>query len=157
MPSMDKSTEHHPIDGSYWKLSIESKPSRWDLKLPFLSPQVRPPPSGRRVTYWALIASVGSAGLDSFGSQVGSSSKTLLLVLREFYPYVSNPNTLVHMLGTLHININQNENVKHAKIHLNVQAHLKAYLSNVMDVLGRLTSKQCENLNTANTHHYKLF
>lgn len=58
------------------------------------------------------------------------------------------------MLGTSHINFKQNEQVKHAKADLNIQAGLKDNLSNVMDILGCLTSKHDKTSYTDYEHHY---
>lgn len=46
---------------------------------------------------------------------------------------------------------------KTCKVTLNIQAHVKAYLSKVMDVPGCLTSKHNQNLDTSNKHHSKQF
>ena len=47
------------------------------------------------------------------------------------------------------MNLIQNEHIKLDETHLDVQGHFKAYLSNVLNVLGHLTSKIQETLNTA--------
>ena len=53
------------------------------------------------------------------------------------------------MLGTSYKNFNLNKHVKHAKAHKHPQARFKEKLMNLLDVLGRLTSKHFQNLDTA--------
>ena len=56
---------------------------------------------------------------------------------------------ILYKFNTYHINFIQNEHVRFNKTFLNIQGRLKAYLSNTLDVLGRLTSKLIETLTTA--------
>ena len=71
------------------------------------------------------------------------------MVLGDNYPNVSNPNKTLYNFNTYHINFFLNEHIKLDETSLDVQSRLKAYLSNPLDVLGRLTSKLIETLNTA--------
>ena len=66
-------------------------------------------------------------------------------------------NALVYMLGMSHIHLNKNEHVKYAKANLNIQACIKVNISNVKDILGRLTSKHHQTLDIASKHPYKPF
>ena len=70
------------------------------------------------------------------------------MVLGDNFPDVSNSITIFYKFNTSHMNFIQNEHIKFDKIRLDVQGHFKAYLLNVMDVLGHLTSKIHKNLKT---------
>ena len=63
------------------------------------------------------------------------------LVLGDVCRYFSNPNMIVYEFRTSHMDFIQNKHVKHDETCIDTQGHFKAHLSNVMDVLGRLTSK----------------
>ena len=71
------------------------------------------------------------------------------MVLRENFPDVSKLNMIIYKFITSHINFTKNEHVKLDETQLDAQGQFEAYLSNALDVLGRLTSKVNENLNTA--------
>lgn len=83
---------------------------------PTLRMDQRPPNDG---------ASIGQRGVDYTSwfwtilaissHKFGSSLRTFMVVLGESCPNISNLNTLVQMLGTSRINLNQHEHVKHAK------------------------------------------
>ena len=51
----------------------------------------------------------------------------------------------------------QNKHIKLDETCIGTQCCFKENLSNVMDVLGRLTSKLYENLHTSDLHHNKSF
>ena len=63
------------------------------------------------------------------------------MVLDDICLDVSKPNMLIYEFRTSHINFIQNEQVKLDKTCKDTKGHFKSNLSNVMDVLGRLTSK----------------
>ena len=63
------------------------------------------------------------------------------IVLGDVFPDVSNPNIIYITLGNLYMNFIQKEHVKLNEIYQDTQGHFKANLSNVVDVLGRVTSK----------------
>ena len=73
------------------------------------------------------------------------------MVLGDNFPDDSNPNIIFYKFNTSHMNFIQNEDVKLDETRLDVQGQLKTYLSNTLDVLGRLTSKIHETLTTAYT------
>ena len=54
---------------------------------------------------------------------------------------VSNPNMFYYEFRTYHKSFIQKEHVKLDETYIDSQGHFKANLSNVMGVLGRLTSK----------------
>ena len=94
--------------------------------------------------------SPGSAW-DNLNTYLGFFLKDPLVVLGDNFSNVSNPIIIVHNFNTSHMNFIQNEHVKHKETGLDVQGRLKAYLSNALDVLGHLTSKFHETLNTTYT------
>ena len=55
------------------------------------------------------------------------------------------------------MNFTQNKHVKLNETCLDTQGHFKAHLSNVMNVLGYLTSKLHENCHTTYIHHINSF
>ena len=63
------------------------------------------------------------------------------IVLGDVFPEVSNSKMLVYEFRTYHMNFIQNEHVKLNEIYQDTQGHFKENLSNVVDVLGRVTSK----------------
>ena len=63
------------------------------------------------------------------------------MVLGDVFPDVSKLNMFLYEFRISHMNFNQNEHVKLDKTCLDRNGHFKANLSNVMDVLGRLTFK----------------
>ena len=63
------------------------------------------------------------------------------MVLADVHPDVSNPDLIVYEFITFHVNFTQYKNIKLDETFLDTQGHFKANLLNVMDVLGRLTSK----------------
>ena len=73
------------------------------------------------------------------------------MVLGDNLPNFSNPITIFYKLNTSHMNFIQNKHVEFDETCLDVQRHFKAYLSNVMDILGNLTSKLYETLKTVYT------
>ena len=79
------------------------------------------------------------------------------MVLGYVCPDVSIPNIILYEFIHCHLNLIQNEQVKLNKTHLDTQGHFMATLSNVVDVLRRLTSKHHENQHTAYIHHNKSF
>ena len=70
------------------------------------------------------------------------------MVLGDYFTDVSHANTIVYKFNTYHVNLIQKEHVKLDETFLAVQDRLKAYLWNTLDVLGRLTSKLNETLDT---------
>ena len=58
---------------------------------------------------------------------------------------------MVYKFNTYHMNFIQNEHVKLNKTILDIKGRLKEYLSNALDVLGRLTSKLHKSLTTTYT------
>ena len=58
------------------------------------------------------------------------------------------PKLFTQVLGTYHAISKQNEHIKLTQTHEDTQAQSKAYLQNVMDVLGRLTPKNNKNSNS---------
>ena len=70
------------------------------------------------------------------------------MVLGDVFQDVSNPNILVYDFSTSHMNFIQNEHVKLNETGIDTQGRFKRKLSNVIDVLGRLTSKLQETLHT---------
>ena len=64
---------------------------------------------------------------------------------------------IVYNFNTSNMNFIQNEHVKLNQTLLDVQGRLKAYLSNIFDVLGQLTSKHLETLNTKYKCYNKSF
>lgn len=54
-----------------------------------------------------------------------------------------------YVLGKFYTNFKQNEHVKFTKTHQDKQVLSKAYLPNVMDVLGHMTSKHYQSSHTA--------
>ena len=81
----------------------------------------------------------------SFGavlaSRKGSFLKDPWLVLGDVFPDVFNPNMIVCEFISSHMNFLHNELVKPDKTCIDTQGCFKLTLSNVMDILGRLTSK----------------
>ena len=77
------------------------------------------------------------------------------MVIGDNFPEFSYPNMILYKFNTYHMNFIQNEHVKHKETGLDVQGRLKAYLSNALDVLGRLTFKHHETLNTVYTCYIK--
>ena len=63
------------------------------------------------------------------------------MVLRDVSADVSNQNVILYDFRTYHMNIIQNKYIKLDETCLDIQGRFKANLSNIMDVLGRLTSK----------------
>ena len=63
------------------------------------------------------------------------------MVLGDVCSDISNPNMTVYKFITSHMNFIQNEDVKLNEICLHTQGCFKLTLSNVMDILGRLTYK----------------
>ena len=59
----------------------------------------------------------------------------------ESYPNVSTPNMFIYEFGTYYTSFIKNEHVKLDKTYIDTQGHFKTNLSNVMNVLGSLTSK----------------
>ena len=92
-------------------------------------------PTGR----W--LPTVGWAVLDSFSQQFGSFLKDPWRVLGDVFLDISNPKMILFDFITSHMNFIQNEHVKLDKTCIDTQGCFKANLSNVMDILGRLTSK----------------
>ena len=90
---------------------------------------------------WLLTAPSSGSAWDSLNTDFGSILKDPLVVLGDNFPDVFNPNTTFYKLNTYHMNLIQNEHVKLDETRLDVQGQLKTYLSNVMDVLGHLSSK----------------
>ena len=88
-----------------------------------------------------LLASVGEAVLGSPGHQLGSILKDPWMVLIDNFKVISYPNTTAYYFNTSLINFIKNELVKLYVRFLDTQGHIKAYLSNIMDVLRHLTSK----------------
>ena len=78
---------------------------------------------------------------DCFGISFGSFPKDPLIVVGDNFPDVHNPITILYMFNTSHMKFILNEHIRLDKKHLDVQGHFKAYLSNVVDVLGHLTFK----------------
>ena len=78
------------------------------------------------------------------------------MVLGDFWSDVSNLNISIYVFRTPHINSIKNEHVKINKTSQDTKGPFKANHSNVMDVLGRLTSKFIKPytlpLNTIKTH-----
>uniref|UniRef100_UPI003390CA14 hypothetical protein n=1 Tax=Acinetobacter baumannii TaxID=470 RepID=UPI003390CA14 len=87
------------------------------------------------------LPSVGGTALGSFVQQHGSFLKDPWLVLGDVFPEVFKSNMTVYDLITSHINFIQNERLKLDETCLDTQGHFKLTLSNIIDVLGRLTSK----------------
>ena len=75
------------------------------------------------------------------GTNFGSFLKDPLMVLGDIWLDVFNQNMIEYNFRTYHMNFNQNKHVKLDEIYIDTQGRLKANLSNVMDVLGSLTSK----------------
>ena len=67
------------------------------------------------------------------------------MVLGDVFPKVSNPNMPRHEFRTSHMNFIKNKQVKLDETFVETEGSFKAELSNVMDVLGRLTSKLQES------------
>ena len=63
------------------------------------------------------------------------------MVLGDIIPYVSDPKIISYDFRSSHVNLIKNEHVKLNETRLDTQGCLKENLSNVMDVLGRLTSQ----------------
>ena len=87
------------------------------------------------------LPSVGGLPLGSFGHQHRSFLKEPCLVLGDVFPDVFNPNMIVYDFNTSQMNFIRNEHVKLDETCLDTQGNFKAHLSNIMYVLGRLTSK----------------
>ena len=94
------------------------------------------------------LASVGEDVLGSPSHQLGSFLKDPWIVLGNNFTDVSNLNIIVYEFDTSHINVIQNEHVKLDETCLDTRGHFQARLSNIMDVLGRLTSKLNETRHT---------
>ena len=60
---------------------------------------------------------------------------------RDSYLDVSTQNMFLYKFRTYHMIFIKNEHVKLDETYIDTQGYFKAHLSNVMDVLGRLTSK----------------
>ena len=63
------------------------------------------------------------------------------MVFGDIFLDVSNPNILLYVFRTSDMSFIQKEHVKLDETCLDTQSRFKANLSNVMNVLGRLTSK----------------
>ena len=96
---------------------------------------------GRRLTHWASTASVVRAILGSVDIKFGSFLKDPLLVLGDVFPDVSRTNMTLYEFNTSHMNFDPKQTRKLDETCLDIQGRSKAHLSNIMDVLGRLTSK----------------
>ena len=71
------------------------------------------------------------------------------MVLGDNFPNILNPNMIFYRFNTSHMHFFQNEHVELNETLLDVQGQLKAYVSHVMNVFGRLTSKNNETINTS--------
>ena len=63
----------------------------------------------------------------------------------------------VYDFRTYHMSFIQNEHVKLDNTYIDTQGRFKANLSNIMDVLGRLTYKLHETLHTTYIHYNNSF
>ena len=79
------------------------------------------------------------------------------MVLGDVFPDFYSPNILVYEFRTSHMIFNQNEHVKINETSVDTEGHFKANLFNVMDALGRLTSKHHETSHTAYINHNNSF
>ena len=81
-----------------------------------------------------------SAVLGSLSTNFRSFLKDPWIVLGDVLTDLSNPKNILQNFITPHMNLIQNEHIKLDETFLDTEGHFKATLSNVMDVLGRLTS-----------------
>ena len=105
--------------------------------------------TGRHSHDWPLTALPPGSAWDSLHTDFGSFLKDPLVVLGDNFPDDSNPNIIFYKFNTSHMNFIQNEHVKLDETCLDTQGLFKENLSNIMDVLGRLTSKLHETQHTA--------
>ena len=87
------------------------------------------------------LPSVGRLSLALLVTLEESFLKDRWMVLGDVFLEFSNPNMFLYEFRTYHINFIQNKHVKLDETCIETQGRFKANLSNVMDVLGCLTSK----------------
>ena len=63
------------------------------------------------------------------------------MVFGDNFPDSSSPNTIFYEFRTYHMSLLKNKHVKHDETYIDTQGRFKAIVSNIMDILGRLTSK----------------
>ena len=90
-----------------------------------------------------------SSVLGSFVQVFSPSSREPFWSLVGSFPVFKTLNYVFYVLGTPHINFNKNEHVKLTQTFQDTQVLSKAYLPNVMDVIGHLTSKINQTIHTA--------
>ena len=79
--------------------------------------------------------------MGSLGTNFGYFLRDSCMVLGDVFPDISNLNMLIYEFRTSHKNFTQNKYVELDEKFLDTRGHFKANFSNVMDVLGCLTSK----------------
>lgn len=97
--------------------------------------------------YPSLVALILSE-LGSSCQEIESSSTAHLGFLVGLFMHIKHLNIVVQVLTTYLTNFKQNEHVKLTQTHENTQELFKVYVSNIMDVLGLLTSKHNKTSNT---------
>ena len=115
------------------------------------------PSTGHRFTHESLIPPYFGAAWDSLDIEFGFFLKVSSMALGDNFLDVFNPNTIVYEINISHITFIQNKHVKLNETCLDTQGHFKAHLSNIMNVLGRLTSKLHETQHTAYTCYNNSF
>ena len=120
---------------------FETEAGLMKLDLSRLSLDRLPQSTGRRPGYLSSIVSFYWAGLRRPLGQGKVLSQGPLDGPWGCFLDFSNPNMFVYEFITSHINFIQNEHIKLYKRCLDKRGRYKANTSNIMDVLGSLTSK----------------
>ena len=79
------------------------------------------------------------------------------MVFLDNFPDISIPYAIIYESNTSHIILIQNKQIKLDETHLDRQGNFTTHLSNVMDVLGRLTSILHETRHTIYTCYINSF
>ena len=105
-----------------------------------MSPMTRPL-TGLHQANGLLTAPSPRSACDCFGNSFGSFLKDPYMVLADNFPNISKPITILYYFNTSQLNFIKNKKIKHDETRLDIQGQFNAYLSNALDVLGRLISK----------------
>ena len=125
--------------------------------LPRISPNQWDPTKGVSVDPQGVACLRVWAFLGSIDTMFGSFLKDPWLVLEDVCPDFSKPNMILYEFITSHMIFIQNEHVNFDETCLDTQDNFKEHLSNVMDVLGCLTSKLHKAWQTAYMHNNNSF
>ena len=125
--------------------------------LPIISFHRIHPSAGRRLAHELSMPPSFGAAWDNLDIEFWSFLKDPLMVHGDNFQEFSNPNTIFYEFNTSHIIFILNEHIKLNETSLGTQGHFKVHLSNIMDVLGCLTSKLHETQKTDYTCYKNSF